>query len=134
MMKWRSLLHRHDKPHDVEVNLSSDQAVVALTRNMLAEHGIALTSETKLLDFGCGAGRHVYEFRDAGVDARGFDKDRYVNLRRPEDAALFAWSRSKVMTEMPYEDGAFDVVHSTSVLEHVVDYEAAFREISRVLR
>lgn len=35
---------------------------------------------------------------------------------------------------LPYDDGAFDVVASFDVLEHVVDPFAALREIARVLR
>jgi len=35
---------------------------------------------------------------------------------------------------LPFEDGSIDLVHSTSVLEHLPDLRSAFREIHRVLR
>ena len=35
---------------------------------------------------------------------------------------------------IPFEEGVFDFVYSTSTLEHVQDHEMAFAEIARVLR
>ena len=35
---------------------------------------------------------------------------------------------------IPYEDDNFDVVHASSVIEHVLDVEKSFQEIFRVLK
>lgn len=90
--------------------------------------GVAPSPQTKLLDFGCGAGERVTELRRRGYDAVGCD----VVLR--EDATD---SLKRIATDpyrLPYEDHAFDVVYSITVFEHVMDYDAALAEIRRVLK
>ena len=118
----------------MEEALAPDQRVVDLTLAILRDHGIQLNETAKILDFGCGSGRHVYEFRDRGFDAVGVDNQDYARPRNSEDAALFATVRWEPTYRLPYADGTFDFVHSTSVFEHVMDYQAALREIARVLK
>ncbi|HDP25875.1 MAG TPA: class I SAM-dependent methyltransferase [Deltaproteobacteria bacterium] len=100
---------------------------------------------TRVLDAGCGAGRHLSEaFRFKGVDVVGIDMSR--------DDALKAQNTIKIMrhtgedgggngmifvsdiTSLPFLDETFDIVICSEVLEHVPDHEKAAREISRVLR
>jgi SAM-dependent methyltransferase len=83
----------------------------------------------RILDAGCGTGRHLVEFgslgRATGVDpaaeavaacrARGLDDVRQASL----DA-------------LPFGDAAFDLLLATDVLEHVDDDVAALRELRRV--
>jgi SAM-dependent methyltransferase len=99
----------------------------------------------RILDFGCGAGKTVFKLRDMGFDAYGFDIHDYVEYRSDEDRQWFRFSQStsaqsSVFTidaetyAIPFEDDFFDVVHSTSVLEHVLDVGPMFRECARVLR
>ena len=114
--------------------LAPDQQVVDLTVAILRDRGIRLEPSDKILDFGCGGGRHVYEFRDRGFNAHGVDNGAYAQPRRPEDASLFRSAERTPTYRLPYDDGEFSFVHSTSVFEHVMDYESAFREISRVLQ
>jgi hypothetical protein len=40
-------------------------------------------NEMRILDLGCGAGATVYEWKDAGYDALGFDIKDYLRLRSP---------------------------------------------------
>ncbi len=86
-----------------------------------------------MLDFGAGAGRHVAEFLAAGYDtvrvdqtfsshAGGSAPQRYLHRVQPPDYVL------------PFEDSAFDLVYSTSVMEHVVYPGRALAEIARVLQ
>ena len=114
--------------------LPPDQRVVDLTVAILRDYEIHLEPNDKVLDFGCGEGRHVYEFRDRGFDARGVDSGRYARLRGERDAALFDVAHSTPTYQLPYDDAEFDFVHSTSVFEHVMDYESALSEIARVLK
>jgi ubiquinone/menaquinone biosynthesis C-methylase UbiE len=80
-----------------------------------------------VLDFGCGAGGFVDGLLRAGLDAYGCDFSQQLGAGNGRLAAIEEPYR------LPYPDGWFDVVVSEQVLEHVQDYEQAFREIRRVL-
>jgi SAM-dependent methyltransferase len=114
--------------------LSADQRIVRMTRNILEDHGFSLSNRHTILDFGCGSGRHVYEFRDGGFTAFGFDEGQYLVLRDPADLSFFRFSEGGRNYRVPYEDSTFDLVYSTSVLEHVLDFDAVLSEIGRVLK
>lgn len=113
---------------------------------MLALLGFDLNRESRVLDFGCGSGPYVYEYRDAGYDAYGFDVVSAVELRRPEDSRYFGFSPidkpanipeydvNELTYRIPFRDGFFDFVFSVSVFEHVMNYDLALDEIARVLR
>lgn len=115
--------------------LSEDQAVVRLNEKILAENGIPLGPESTILDFGCGSGRHVYEYLDSGYsNVFGFDNRNTVALRDPNDIRRFRFDQEDRMSAIPFPDSYFDFVFSYSVFEHVLDQELAFREIYRVLK
>lgn len=103
--------------------------------------------DTRILDFGCGDGRLVHSLRDKGFQAFGFDIHERVNYRGAEDADLFRFSPKDALVDagsqasgklrdgtfhLPFADGTFDLVLSTSVLEHVMDLHPVMSEIARV--
>lgn len=101
--------------------------------------------KTKFLDFGCGEGRLVYDLRDRGIDAYGFDIHDRVVYRHPDDRRFFGFvnnpqtDTSNALVDdktfhIPFPDETFDVVYSTSVLEHVMDMRQTMKEISRVVK
>jgi SAM-dependent methyltransferase len=113
-------------------------------RLMLAVRGLFLEKTSDILDFGCGDGSIVLQFRDAGFAARGFDIHDCLKLRSPSEREFFDvstrgantadysldWSRFR----LPYPDEAFDFVFSCEVMEHVQDHETVIRELARVMR
>ena len=115
-------------------------------RRMLANLGYYLTPTSRILDFGCGEGNFVYEYRDAGFDAYGFDIRPSVKLRQPEDQGFFRLCRTgKDVNDpdyridpdayrIPYESDFFDFIFSTSTLEHVQDLGTVFAETARILK
>jgi SAM-dependent methyltransferase len=115
-------------------------------RLMLAAAGIYLRPRSRILDFGCGSGQTVYQYRDCGFDAYGFDIANDVELRKPEDAWLFRFALSgtsgaiadyRLTTadyRIDFDAASFDFVCSNSVFEHVQDHDLALREIARILR
>lgn len=113
---------------------------------MLANLNIYLEKDASVLDFGCGAGDAVYEYRHAGYDAYGFDIRDAVVLRQPGDERFFRFALTGQPPNIPecridsssygipFEDEQFDFLFSTSTLEHVMDHGTVFPEMARVLR
>ena len=68
----------------------SAQRVVELYDGILKSRGRALSPASVILDYGCGSGRHAYEFLDAGFrHVFGYDVQDYVKLRSPADLEQF---------------------------------------------
>jgi len=88
----------------------------------------------RVLDYGCGAGRYLDLIRERFPDARLVGSDiSHVALehagRRHPDAEWLLMEDERV----PDSDGAFDLIISIEVLEHVADVDLATRELGRLL-
>ncbi len=106
---------------------------------------LAIGAGTRVLDLGCGAGRHAFEAlrRGAAVVAMDTDQGELASV----SAMFAAMAQAREVppggrgttaagdaTSMPFRDGAFDVVIAAEVLEHIPDDQRAMLEIARVLR
>ena len=99
----------------------------------------------RVLDVGCGAGRHAFEAYRRGADVVAFDMDE-AELRpvtglcgamRTEGQAPAAAASAAVSgdaTAMPFADGSFDRVIAAEVFEHILDDQQAINEVARVLK
>lgn len=89
---------------------------------------IVTTDGLATLDFGCGAGGIVGALRERGLAVRGCDFAAALDPQADLDAIETNPYR------LPYPDGSFDLVVSTSVFEHAQNTQTCFEEIHRVLR
>lgn len=84
----------------------------------------------KFLDIGCGCGALVKKLRELGMDAWGLDISEYAiaNSCAPEHVILGD------IRNLPFEDKAFDVVHTQGVLGYFPKEEtqAVIIELKRV--
>jgi SAM-dependent methyltransferase len=86
----------------------------------------------RILDFGCGPGRRVYELLDAGYQyVSGFDVVDYLELRHSGDRERF-----HIVPDgrIPLRDASFDLIMSDQCFEHVLNQPLAWEEIVRVLK
>ena len=95
--------------------------------------GRPLFPGARILELGCGAGSMTQAFRDQGWDAHGAD---FVFREGPGREAMLAAGALHIIPSSPYrlpfEDNSFDLVISSQVFEHVMDFPATFRELARV--
>jgi SAM-dependent methyltransferase len=105
-------------------------------------NSIPLEKGMRVLDAGCGAGRHLCEaFRKEGVDVVGIDLKwgdlcqarGYLCLMEQKNGGRWCVMKGDV-TRLPFADGVFDIVVCSEVLEHIPDAAAALREIIRILK
>ena len=103
-----------------------------------------LQTGCSVLDMGCGEGRHTIGlFVDKKINAFGFDLsfddlniarsrlDDFPIQTNPDSACVFGVSD---INNMPFQDGAYDSVICSEVLEHVPSPEESIKELIRVLK
>jgi ubiquinone/menaquinone biosynthesis C-methylase UbiE len=103
-----------------------------------------LADGDRVLDLGCGEGRHVIAmYNAADVVAVGVDlsfKDlstagsKFVEFAEPGNSGKSFCLANASALKLPFADCSFDKVICSEVLEHIPDYEGALREIERVLK
>jgi 2-polyprenyl-3-methyl-5-hydroxy-6-metoxy-1,4-benzoquinol methylase len=99
---------------------------------------------TRFIDVGAGAGRHSYEALRRGASVTAYDMDE-VELKGVDDMFGAMVEVGEVppggsgeirvgdILDMPYDDGSFDVVVASEILEHVPQDDQAIAELVRIL-
>ena len=99
----------------------------------------------RVLDLGCGGGRHAFEVyrRGAHVVAADRDEGELASVQAMFEAMAAegeapAGARAATVKAdallLPFADATFDVVIAAEILEHIPDDERAMAEITRVVR
>jgi malonyl-CoA O-methyltransferase len=89
-----------------------------------------------VLDLGCGTGRHALWMAAAGATVTGadFSEGMLAEARAKPGAAAIHFLRCDLHEPLPFQDGAFDLVVSGLVLEHIGDLDRFFGEARRMVR
>ncbi len=106
---------------------------------------LGLRPGERVLDMGCGAGRHAFEMYRRGADVIALDQDadeladvRELFAAMREEGQVPAGAEADVKEgdalALPFGDGEFDHVVAAEVLEHVPADIQAIGELARVLR
>ena len=106
---------------------------------------VSIRPGTRLLDLGCGAGRHAFEAARRGAHVVALDMDRAelaqvaaITAAMTEAGEIPAGASITAAigdaTRMPFADNSFDVVIAAEVMEHIPADQAAINEVTRVLR
>jgi SAM-dependent methyltransferase len=102
---------------------------------------LGLAPGARVLDLGCGEGRHVHAFHLApGVQTVGLDADGPSLAKAAAGVEMLGAGKEGTLLirgdayRLPFDDGAFDVVVCSEVLEHLGEVDAALAEIGRVLK
>jgi SAM-dependent methyltransferase len=106
---------------------------------------LGLRPGDRVLDMGCGAGRHAFEMFRRGGDVIAFDQNGdelagvleiFGAMREAGEVPAGADADIKQgdALAMPFADEEFDRIVASEVLEHIPDDERAISELVRVLR
>lgn len=104
---------------------------------------VSLSPGDKVLDLGCGEGRHVISaYLTADIQAVGVDlgfadlkitAEKFSDFAQPDNAdKSFGLSMANALS-LPFADDTFDVIICSEVLEHIPDYQSVLTEIERIL-
>ena len=106
---------------------------------------LGLRAGDRLLDLGCGGGRHAFEALRRGARVVALDRDQgelfdaltiiaaMEEMGETAPPAAGAATRGDALA-LPFPDGTFDRVIAAEVMEHIPSDTAALAELVRVLR
>ncbi|WP_153531306.1 class I SAM-dependent methyltransferase [Actinomadura macrotermitis] len=104
-----------------------------------------VTPGERIMDMGCGAGRHAFELYRRGANVVAFDLDaeelagveKMFGAMRLEGEVPAGASAETVQgnaLDLPFPDDHFDKIIASEVLEHIPDDMSAMAELLRVLK
>jgi len=128
---WNSIYKETER---VETTLRVDEDIPRIAK-LFKEHGVK-----RVLDLGCGAGRHLIYLASKNFDVYGLDisseavkkaKQRLTKMKIKADLKV-----GSMFTKFPYSSNFFDAVISITTLHHgrIEQITKAISEIERVLK
>lgn len=103
---------------------------LALRRGFLRQHA---RGTDRALDLGCGDGYFTGMLADAAMTVTGADVAEAALTRARRRHPGLRFERVPFEGELPFEDGAFELVWASEVIEHVADTARWLSEVRRVL-
>ena len=118
--EYEDLYRKHPRVHDLTDN--SEACIQRITEEVVGP---------SILDVGCGTGfllRRILQARGAT-----FERVTGTDLIVPEEQTDLELVPAKI-EKLPFSNGEFDTVICTHVIEHILDYQQAIRELRRICR
>jgi ubiquinone/menaquinone biosynthesis C-methylase UbiE len=88
----------------------------------------------RLLDIGCGTGRHLLTFSEMGLDVTGLDASPYMLEIARKRLRHKANLHEGFAEDLPFEDNSFDIATIVTTLEFVDDAKKTIAEACRVAK
>ena len=112
-----------------------DQNPLQALEGPLVQQACGNVQGLRVLDMGCGTGRHTLWLAQAGAEVTGIDFSEAMLAKAHEKAKGYSIDLivHDLHQRLPFEAGQFDMIVSGLVLEHIADLAHYFSEIARVL-
>ena len=129
MKQWNKAFKKHGFIF-TEPQENIDEVVI-----LFQEHGVK-----RVLDLGCGSGRHTVYLAKKGFDIFGIDiAEEGIELTKnwlKKDHLKANLKVGNIYEKLPYDDNFFDAVISTATLHHekIENIRKAIGEIERILK
>ncbi|MEM8839149.1 MAG: class I SAM-dependent methyltransferase [Pseudomonadota bacterium] len=119
--EYMDLYKKHPRVHEGTDN--SDACIERIIEDVIGD---------SVCDVGCGTGILLKKIRQAKPNVQ---KLTGVDFAIDDAEALpgIEYVAAKI-EDLPFEDGAFDTVICTHVIEHILDYRAAIKELRRIAK
>ncbi len=119
-------------------HIEGGKGVAQDIKNLCNVAGRDLYSFNDILDFGCGCGRVIRNFRDrpASCNLHGTDIDPDLVEWCKHNLDGVDWNVNSHLPPLPFDDDSFDLIYAISVFTHLdKDFQHAWlRELQRVSR
>ena len=121
-----------------EEYLAGGRHEMAIMVKILSQAGTSPQELTKVLDFGCAAGRMLrfYPRHEGTSELWGVDINaKHINWCQLNLGPPFFFATTTTAPHLPFEDGYFDLIYSGSVFTHISDLaDAWLLELRRIVR
>jgi len=121
-----------------EIFLNTGREHVDIMKSILGKSGFSLESATRILDYGCGAGRMIRWLNDYAERCEVWGVDIQAELIiwcQQHLSPPFKFATVTTGPHLPFEDRSFDLIISGSVFSHIDDLaDAWLLELKRILQ
>ena len=100
----------------------------------MSSRGSEFFTGKRVLDAGCGTGRHAYYAAKYGAEVWAVDLGEAVEVGRRNTKELGVNVVQADIYNLPFEDESFDFIYSNGVLHHLPEPECGFHQLLRFLK